>query len=96
MNKKTHLIEIETSISSNELIFELATNLHHLEGANISIITNNKDIMIKELIKRLEQDQSSAKQRMLAFDLDSSMHSYNKAIMIQAASTLYDIKELEL
>ena len=41
MNKKTYLIEIETSISSNELIFELQENLHHLEGANISILTNN-------------------------------------------------------
>jgi hypothetical protein len=50
MNKKTYLIEIETSISSNELIFELQENLHHLEGANISILTNNKDISIKENI----------------------------------------------
>ena len=53
-----------------------------------------------ELIKRLEQDYQSAKARCQSWDGEEDTPykkeaiAFNKAIMNQAKTTLYDIREL--
>tara|TARA_R110002124_G_scaffold195575_1_gene362639 strand:- start:207 stop:401 length:195 start_codon:yes stop_codon:yes gene_type:complete len=48
-----------------------------------------------KLIERLEQDHKSARVRMEAFAEGTKEYSFNKATMLQAQVTLFDIRELE-
>jgi|TARA_B110000908_G_scaffold92332_1_gene109438 hypothetical protein len=55
----------------------------------------SEQIFKAKLINRLEQDYKSAKLRMEGFIQGTQEYSFNKATMIQAKVTLFDIRELE-
>ena len=54
----------------------------------------SEQIFKTKLIERLEQDHRAAKLRNEAFAEGTKEYSFNKATMLQAKVTLFDIKEL--
>tara|TARA_R110000744_G_scaffold274351_1_gene387493 strand:+ start:267 stop:458 length:192 start_codon:yes stop_codon:yes gene_type:complete len=54
----------------------------------------SEQIFKTKLIDRLEQDHKSARIRMEAFAEGTKEYSFNKATMLQAKVTLFDIQEL--
>lgn len=52
------------------------------------------DNVIKELVRRLEQDRDNAKTRMDAQSKESPEYAFNLATKLQAANTLFDIRTL--
>ncbi len=54
----------------------------------------SEQIFKTKLIERLEQDHRAAKLRNESFAEGTTEYSFNKATMLQAKVTLFDIKEL--
>ena len=71
-----------------------------LENVSVSVTNNfiftTMNNFQDELIKRLEQDYQQAKARYEAKLQEGNKEAiaYNKAIMIQAKTTLFDIREI--
>ena len=71
-----------------------------LENVSVSVTNNfiftTMNNFQDELIKRLEQDYQQAKARYEALLQEGNKEAiaYNKAIMIQAKTTLFDIREI--
>ena len=53
------------------------------------------DSFTKRLTEILQQDYDSAKLRMQGFEADTTEHAFNQATMLQALTTLHDIKYIQ-
>jgi|TARA_R110000823_G_scaffold172617_1_gene305113 hypothetical protein len=52
------------------------------------------DLFTKKLTERVQQDYDSAKLRMKCFESGTTEYAFNQATMLQASTTLFDIKDI--